>query len=74
MIERLQKTVKDFQSKQAYQISFKRILDLQSIIKKKDVEVEDLKLQLKDSKKTIRDKQKHVNDLLDRQATNPNIN
>ncbi len=40
IIERLQKTVKDFENKESYQISFKRILDLDSIIKKKDSEME----------------------------------
>lgn len=33
-----------------------------------------MKLQLKDTKKTIRDKEKHINDLIDKQATNPNLN
>ncbi len=36
MIERLQKTVKDFENKESYQISVKRIMDLESIIKKKE--------------------------------------
>ena len=31
-------------------------------------------MELKDTKKTIRDKEKHINDLIDKQATNPNLN
>jgi hypothetical protein len=35
MIERLQKSVHDYESKESYQITLKRVLDLESIIKKK---------------------------------------
>jgi hypothetical protein len=40
MIERLQKTVKDYEGKEAYQVTLKRVMDLEGIIKKKDVELD----------------------------------
>ena len=43
MIERLQKTVRDYESKESYQVTLKRVLDLESIIKKKEGEVEEQK-------------------------------
>lgn len=39
MIERLQKTVKDYESKESYQVTLKRVMDLEGIIKKKDNEI-----------------------------------
>lgn len=35
MIERLQKAVKDYESKEAYQVTAKRVMDLEAIIRKK---------------------------------------
>ena len=65
MIERLQKTVKDYESKEAYQITVKRVMDLEGIIKKKDSEIETLKLEVKTQKKMIYDKDRHVEELLE---------
>jgi hypothetical protein len=36
MIERLQKTVKDYESKEMYHVTLKRVMDLEGIIRKKD--------------------------------------
>jgi hypothetical protein len=55
-------------------VSFKRILDLENIIKKKDTEIGELKGEQKISKKTLREKDKHIKELLERQAVNPNLN
>ena len=60
MIERLQKTVKDYESKEAYQITVKRVMDLEGIIKKKDNEIETLRLEVKTQKKMMYDKDKYV--------------
>ena len=60
MIERLQKTVKDYEGKEAYQVTLKRVMDLEGIIKKKDVELEELRTEIKTQKKIIKDKEKHI--------------
>lgn len=39
MIERLQKTVKDYEGKEAYHVTLKRVMDLEGIIKKKEEEI-----------------------------------
>lgn len=64
MIERLQKTVKDYEGKEAYQVTLKRVMDLEGIIKKKDVELEQLRTEIKTQKKIIKDKEKHIEELI----------
>lgn len=64
MIERLQKTVKDYEGKEAYQVTLKRVMDLEGIIKKKDVELDQLRTEIKTQKKIIKDKEKHIQELI----------
>ena len=54
MIERLQKTVNEFENKESYHLNYKKIQELESMIKKKDNEIEDMKLELKYLKKTVK--------------------
>ena len=61
MIDRLQKTVKQFESKESYQISVKRIMDLESVIKKKEQEMEEMRVEIKVSKRIIKEKERHIN-------------
>lgn len=56
MIERLQKTVRDYESKESYQVTLKRVLDLEDIIKKKENEIDQLKGEVKTQKKMLKDK------------------
>lgn len=65
MIERLQKAVKDYESKESYQVTLKRVMDLEGIIKKKEAEIEDLKTEVKTLKKMGKDKDKHVEELIE---------
>ena len=60
MIERLQKTVHDYESKESYQITLKRVMDLEGIIRKKESEIEQLKTEVKTLRKIIKDKERHV--------------
>lgn len=46
-------------------MTLKRVLDLESIIKKKEQEVDQLKSEVKTQKKMLKDKDKHVEELLD---------
>lgn len=55
MIDRLKKTVKDFENKEAYDVSYKRVSDLQSIIKKKQDEIEQLRMKIKKNNKSLKD-------------------
>ena len=56
MIERLQKTVRDYESKESYQKTLKKVLELENIMKKKDLEIDQLKGESKTQKKMIKDK------------------
>ena len=60
MIERLQKEVKDYESKQAYQVTGKRVMDLEAVIRKKEKETQQLKNQLKVHRKTIMERDKDI--------------
>ena len=44
MIERLQKSIKHYESNEGYNSSIAKIIDLEDVIKKKDKEIEELKL------------------------------
>lgn len=65
MIERLQKTVHDYESKESYQVTLKRVMDLEGIIRKKEAEVEDLKTEVKTQKKLAKEKDKHIEELIE---------
>ena len=73
MIERLQKTVRDYESKESYQVTLKRVLDLENIIKKKENEIEQLKSEVKTQKKMLKDKDRYIEELLDstKKMSNP---
>ena len=73
MIERLQKTVRDYESKESYQVTLKRVLDLENIIKKKENEMEQLKGEVKTQKKMLKDKDRYIEELLDntKKMSNP---
>ena len=60
MIERLQKTVKDYEGKEAYQVTLKRVMDLEGIIKKKETEIEGLRLEVKTQKRIMHEKERYV--------------
>lgn len=65
MIERLQKTVKDYESKESYQVTLKRVMDLEGIIKKKDAEIDELKTEVKTQRKIVKERERHIEELME---------
>ena len=63
MIERLQKTVKNYQGNQSFHVTAAKIVELENKIKKVTDEEEQYKLELKYVKKELKDKEKHIIDL-----------
>jgi hypothetical protein len=56
MIERLQRTVKEYESKEMYHVTLKRVMDLEGIIHKKDEEMEELRTEIKTQKRIVKER------------------
>lgn len=73
MIDRLKKSIKHYESNEGYNSSITKIIDLEDVIKKKEKEVEELRVELKVQKKINKEQEKHIEELNEaaQKITNP---
>jgi ribosomal protein S30 len=63
IIDRLQKSIKHYESNEGYNSSMTKIMDLEDVIKKKEKEIEELRVELKTQKKINKEQEKHIDEL-----------
>lgn len=64
--------MKDFESKEGYQVTLKRVMDLEGIVHKKDEEILQLKAEIKTQRHIVKEKQRQIDELLANAQAEPN--